>query len=267
MIRRRQVFRRLSRCPYPPIRSTNDVRVIDARTHVRSLVGREITTLTNGRPNRIIQIESDEVIVGTMKSPRGQPVPIAWLQDAIDLLVREGEITVDVPTLGHRSAFIGAFLATLPGAVVLSTRPRRVGLLDVSPQSDLFDAFAGRFVARSKLDQKNFDKAILWARVLVAAGLGVPEYRDTPTRPHVQLSSRSGEPALVTLYDDSEGDTQVYLSPYRSMVERLAPTSIASIERAAGVPIGHGNEFRHVTDALLEALTLAFREAASADRA
>jgi len=102
--------------------------MIDARAHLRSLVGQEIKTLTEQRPNRIIRIDGDEVIVGTAKSPEGRRVPIEWLQDAVDLLEREGEIAVDVETLGHRGAFAGAFLATLPGAVVRQTTPRRVAL-------------------------------------------------------------------------------------------------------------------------------------------
>lgn len=102
--------------------------MIDAHAHLHTLVGQEIHTLTDRRANRILRIEGDEVIVGTGKSPSGQPVPIQWLQDAIDLLVRDGEITVDVETLGHRGAFVGAFLATLPGAVVRPTTPRRVAL-------------------------------------------------------------------------------------------------------------------------------------------
>ena len=91
-------------------------------------LGEEIQTLTDRRANRILRVEGDEVIVGTAKSPSGRAVPIQWLQDAIDLLVREGEIAVNVETLGHRGAFVGAFLATLPGVVVRSTTPRRVAL-------------------------------------------------------------------------------------------------------------------------------------------
>lgn len=102
--------------------------MIDARAHLRTLVGQEIRTLTTGQPNRILRIEGDEVIVGTGKSPGGSPVPIEWLQDALDLLEHQGEVAVDVETLGHRGAFVGAFLATLPGTVVRSTVPRRVAL-------------------------------------------------------------------------------------------------------------------------------------------
>ena len=93
-----------------------------------TLVGTEIRTLTDGRPNTILRIDGDEVIVGTRKSPGGRPVPIQWLQDAADLLEQQGEVAVDVETLGHRGAFVGAFLATLPGAVVRPTTPRRIML-------------------------------------------------------------------------------------------------------------------------------------------
>lgn len=100
--------------------------LIDARTHLESLVGTEIYTLTNRQPNRILGVVGDEVIVATEKSPNGRAVPIQWVQDGIDLLVRKGEVAVDVPNLGHRGAFIGAVLATLPSAVVQSTVPRRI---------------------------------------------------------------------------------------------------------------------------------------------
>lgn len=101
---------------------------IDARAHLERLVGREIRTLTERKPNRILRIERDEVIVGTRKSPDGRPVPIVWLQDAVDLLEERGEVAVDRETLGRRRAFVGAFLATLPGTVVRPTTPRRVAL-------------------------------------------------------------------------------------------------------------------------------------------
>lgn len=103
--------------------------MIDARAHLRTLVGQEIQTLTSGKPNRILRIEGDDVIVGTGRTPGGRPVPIEWLQDAVDLLLREGEVGVDVETLGHRGAFVGAFLATLPGTVVELTSPRQIRLV------------------------------------------------------------------------------------------------------------------------------------------
>jgi hypothetical protein len=99
--------------------------MIDARAHLVGLVGQEIRTLT-GRPNHVLEIRGDDVIVGTTRSPQGQPVPVRWIQDAVDMLVRDGSVTIDVQTVGYRSAFIGAVLATLPGATVLPTSPPRI---------------------------------------------------------------------------------------------------------------------------------------------
>ena len=106
--------------------------MIDARSHLQTLIGQEIRTLTSGKPNRILRIDGSDVIVGTGKSPDGRPVPIEWLQNAADLLEEKGEVAVDVETLGHRGTFVGAFLATLPGVVVRSTTPRRVALTSPS---------------------------------------------------------------------------------------------------------------------------------------
>jgi hypothetical protein len=97
---------------------------LDARATLRGLVGREIATLT-GKPNRVIGLTADDVIVGTRRSPGGQPVPIEEVQHALDLLARDGAVEVSVATVGYRSAFIGAVLATLPD-VEVSTRPREV---------------------------------------------------------------------------------------------------------------------------------------------
>lgn len=92
---------------------------MDAAAYLRSLAGTTIPTLT-GKPNTVIRVESDRVIVGTQRSPQGKPVPISEVQAAMDLLEGEGEIVIDVDTVGYRSAFIGAVLATLPGATTSS---------------------------------------------------------------------------------------------------------------------------------------------------
>jgi hypothetical protein len=97
---------------------------MDASEYLSSLVGRTITTLM-GRPNTVLSVESDRVLVGTRRSPRGKPVPIADVQAAMDLLERNGEVVIDVETVGYRSAFIGAVLASLPGATT-SASPRAV---------------------------------------------------------------------------------------------------------------------------------------------
>jgi hypothetical protein len=98
----------------------------DAKKVLTRLVGKEIPTLT-GRPNRVLRVEGANVIVATSKSPRGKPVPLAEIQEAIDRLVAQGEIEISVRSVGYRSAFIGAVLSTLPGATT-ATSPRRVSL-------------------------------------------------------------------------------------------------------------------------------------------
>lgn len=117
---------------YPVARATNAVATnwglpgVDARQILRAIAGTTIPTMT-GRPNRILAIAGDDVIVATDRSPNGQAVPIEWVQTALDRLERDGEIEVSVPSIGYRSAFIGAVLQTLPGASA-TTRPRRIVL-------------------------------------------------------------------------------------------------------------------------------------------
>lgn len=100
---------------------------MDARAHPAGLVGKTIHTIGQEKPNRILAIGGTDVIVATDKSLAGQPVPIAEIQTAIEILERDSDVRLDVKTVGYRSAFIGAVLATLPEAIV-STNPRRVRL-------------------------------------------------------------------------------------------------------------------------------------------
>jgi len=81
-----------------------------------------------GKPNRVARLEHDAVIVATQRSPKGTPVPVIWVQDAIDRLHTTHEIEVSVESLGYRSAFVGAVLLTLPDAVLVRTTPPRIRL-------------------------------------------------------------------------------------------------------------------------------------------
>lgn len=89
-------------------------RRLDAREVLGRLLGQEIPTMT-GRPNRAMSVGTTEVIVATTKSPHGQPVPIQWVQEALDRLTEEHEVEISVASVGYRSAFIGAVLLTIPG--------------------------------------------------------------------------------------------------------------------------------------------------------
>jgi hypothetical protein len=98
-----------------------------ARSLLESLVGQPISTVT-GRPNTVLRVEGDSVVVATSRSPAGQPVPIEWVQSGLEQLLETGEIEVSVPSLGHRSSFVGAVLLTMPGAVLIRTTPPRIRL-------------------------------------------------------------------------------------------------------------------------------------------
>jgi hypothetical protein len=93
-----------------------------------SLCGRELRTI-KGQPNRIVRIDGTDVIVATTRSPEGKPVPIRWVQDAMDRLMASGEIEISVDSVGYRSAFVGAVLLALDGSeVVVGATPPRIRL-------------------------------------------------------------------------------------------------------------------------------------------
>jgi hypothetical protein len=52
-------------------------------------------------------------------------VPVKWVQAALDIFERDGEVVIDVKTVGYRSTFIGAVLTTLP-ATRIALAPSRV---------------------------------------------------------------------------------------------------------------------------------------------
>ena len=98
--------------------------VPDIRKHLQALVGETIATLT-GVPNQVVALVRDEVLVGTDRSPSGKPVPLSDIQAATDELFAQGSVDIDKASVGYRSAFVGAVLATLPGTRT-EIRPRRV---------------------------------------------------------------------------------------------------------------------------------------------
>jgi uncharacterized protein DUF6884/GIY-YIG catalytic domain-containing protein len=111
-------------------RTTRAGRQIDARRHLERLIGTTVYTIARDEPNRILRIEGDVVLVGTRRSPSGTPVPVEWVQEAIDRLIAAGELEMTTRALGapigYRSAFLGAALRELDGVEVMSRRPARV---------------------------------------------------------------------------------------------------------------------------------------------
>lgn len=105
----------------------------DARTLVGGLLGETIETVS-GRPNVVLGLERDHVVVGTERTPAGASVPLTMVQAALKRLYREGAVPVDVETLGYRSAFVGAVLRTLPGASLEAGTPPRIVLTERVPE-------------------------------------------------------------------------------------------------------------------------------------
>jgi hypothetical protein len=79
------------------------------------------------------------VIVATERSTTGQPVPIVWVQQALDRLVRDGQVDITPAVVGYRSAFIGAVLRTLPGAII-GVDPPHIWLEDASDTTEVLAA-------------------------------------------------------------------------------------------------------------------------------
>src|SRR3954447_24338493 len=107
----------------------------DAHAHLSSLVGRQLHTAGQRRPNRVIRIEADTVLVATERSPHGETVPIAWVQSAGQRLFAERELRITPREIGYRSAFIGAVLSTLPH-VDIEERPLRLRLTTTARVSE-----------------------------------------------------------------------------------------------------------------------------------
>lgn len=101
---------------------------MDARQHLERLVGRILRTPSRDEPNTVLRIDGENVIVATSRAPDGTPVPVIWVQEAMDRLVSTGELEVTTEALGssigHRSVFLGAVLRELDGAEVLRNPPR-----------------------------------------------------------------------------------------------------------------------------------------------
>ena len=87
--------------------------VSEAERLLSELVEKSVTTAT-GAVNRILELRPSHVLVSSARSPEGQLVPIADVQHGLDLMRLHGAVTIDVDTLGHRSSFVEAVLASRP---------------------------------------------------------------------------------------------------------------------------------------------------------
>ena len=90
---------------------------VDARACLERLVGQTIPTIT-GKPNSIVSVHGNDVFVRTQDTANpeaGEPVPIQWVQDAVNTLYANGRIGINTTEATHRSAFIARRRRRAPG--------------------------------------------------------------------------------------------------------------------------------------------------------
>jgi hypothetical protein len=201
--------------PIPPSRLP--MPMSDARDLLTALVDKPLVTLT-GRSNRILAIHQTEVVVATERSPEGQPVPITDVQQALELLARDSEVTITPQVVGYRSAFIGAVLRTLPGATITLDPPR----VSVPQPAQGLSAVAARQLRRDE------DDAALAAELLHVIGALRRWTRDQTVAVHKPVllllalaRVRRGLPRLVA-FPDLEADL-------RALIAEFSPIRGASV--------------------------------------
>lgn len=64
--------------------------------------------------------------MATESNSQGEPVSVDDVQAGLDRLASGEEVEVSAESLGYRSAFVAAVLASVPGAVVLDSRPKHL---------------------------------------------------------------------------------------------------------------------------------------------
>lgn len=124
------------------------------------------------------------------------------------------------------------------------------------------DAFAERVESAPATYRPTLDLFVDWAKRVSDADLAeVHTYfgknDETVLLPYIPAEGVG----LVSLYLRSDG--RPALQSWRSVFERRAPASIASVEAAAGTPMGKGTMATTLTPELLDAVFSAYVEAAS----
>jgi hypothetical protein len=202
------------------------VIVLDARRFLQSLVGRPLQTV-NGRENRVLRLDGDSVVVWTTRSPAGQAVPIAWVQEALERIELDREIEISVQSVRYRSAFVGAVLRELPGAeVIRSVSPPRIRLSDPAP-------FGMPSTPR--------ERVILLGCVKLKVGHRAPAkdlYRSPLWRGRRAYAEASGRPWLILSAEHGLVDPDLPLDPYDLALSELS----ASERRAWGERVVDGLE-------------------------
>jgi hypothetical protein len=144
-----------------------------------------------------------------------------------------------------------------PGDAMLDreSRPRVTKKRREVDGSNSFEEAIGRAAAP---DRPELARLLNWARGLEAENLAVLRTVFGDERQVLTVWVRGEKAGLVSIWHEGGA----YLSLWRSVFVRLAWEHIAPIEEIIGEPIGQGSSVRQPSDALLEALTDAYRAAA-----
>ena len=146
-----------------------------------------------------------------------------------------------------------------------TTKRENPDMINKSAPSDRTSAdeaakFRLTFAGRSDAAATHLDRLTTFAEQMCNAGVARLKFGSGRMRPRLGLLPIDEERALIHIYNE-QGRLDVYACPYRSVFERAAPSSISSVEAAAGLRIGHGNAIHDVSDRFLDALEAALREA------
>ena len=77
--------------------------------------GQAINTY-NGKPNKIIKVYLESMSVGSTRSPKGEPVSMEDIREALETLIEKGEIDIHhASPRSYRGSFVVALLLNLPG--------------------------------------------------------------------------------------------------------------------------------------------------------
>ncbi len=121
------------------------------------------------------------------------------------------------------------------------------------------EAFEESIVRAAEPDRESLHRLLRWARALEADGLATLQTVLGSGREVLKVWVPGEKGGLASVWNDSGA----YVSLWRSLFVKLAWDHIETIEEIIGVAIGQGNTVRDPDQKLLDALTEAYRTAAS----
>ena len=136
-----------------------------------------------------------------------------------------------------------------------ATAPPEEGYL-----ADGADDFIAMLRTARPEERSKLERLVAWAQELANEGLArLSTYHGKNSERFTLLPRLVPDNAgLVTIWNDAGA---AYLQFWRTVFERRAPSALEAVEAQLGKAIGQGNTARQVTTDLLDALTMAYREA------